>query len=284
MVERLTATDGLDLDLWRTLPKGLPRGSVLMLHGIQSHAGWYEATRNALAEAGWEVGFLDRRGSGRQTEGRGDAPSWQQLVSDVGVALENLIARPRVLAGISWGAKTALGAAHAHPERVDGLVLLAPGLCPLVTLPLGKRLQILFTRLGSPKALFDIPLNDPALFTDNPRWLAFLAQDPLSLHQATARFLLESTRLDAWLASLRWTVPTLVQLAGRERIIDNIATRRWVRSRLRGPRKIVEYPRAFHTLEFESDDLWRGDLLSWMNALPKNKNPPIYWPGTENAS
>lgn len=284
MLERLNATDGWALDLWRTRPSGAPKGSVLLLHGIQSHAGWYEATRHALAEAGWEVGFLDRRGSGRQTEGRGDAPSWQQLVSDVGVALESLAARPRVLAGISWGAKTALGAAHALPERVDGLVLLAPGLCPLVTLPLAKRLQVLFTRLLHPGAAFDIPLNDPALFTDNPRWLDFLANDPLSLHQATARFLLESARLDAWLASQRWTIPALVQLAGRERIIDNIATRRWVRERLKGPRKIVEYPRAFHTLEFESDDSWRTDLLGWMNALSKNENYPNHLPRTENAS
>ena len=267
MVERLIASDGRDLDLWCTRAQGEPKGSVLLLHGIQSHAGWYGATRNALAEAGWEVGFLDRRGSGRQTEGRGDAPSWQQLVSDIGVALECLPNRPRILVGISWGAKTALAAAHAHPELVDGLVLLAPGLCPLVILPLAKRLQILFTRLWSPKALFDIPLNDPALFTDNPRWLEFLAEDPLSLHRATARFLLESARLDAWLSPRRWTVPTLVQLAGREKIIDNIATRRWARRRFKGPRKIVEYPRAFHTLEFEADDSWRKDLLAWLDSI-----------------
>jgi alpha-beta hydrolase superfamily lysophospholipase len=97
--------------------------------------------------------------------------------------------------------------------------------------------------------------------------LEFLAEDPLSLHRATARFLLESTRLDAWLASQRWMVPTLIQLAGRERIIDNIATRRWVRRHFKGPRKIEEYPRAFHTLEFESDDSWRKDLLAWLDSI-----------------
>lgn len=269
MLERLTATDSLPLDLWRNSPRGDPKGSILLLHGIQSHAGWYESTRKALAEAGWDVGFLDRRGSGHQTHGRGDAPSWQQLVSDIEVAINCFPARPRVLAGISWGAKTALAAAHAHADLVDGLVLLAPGLCPLVTLPVAKRLQILFLRLWDPKALFDIPLNDPALFTDNPRWLDFLEKDPFSLHQATARFLVESARLDTWLAAGRWSVPVLVQLAGRERIIDNIATRRWIRRRLTGPRKILEYPRAFHTLEFENDDSWRRDLMSWIGAVGK---------------
>ena len=81
------------------------------------------------------------------------------------------------------------------------------------------------------------------------------------------RFLLESARLDGWLSPRRWTVPTLVQLAGREKIIDNIATRRWVRRRFKGPRKIVEYPRAFHTLEFEADDSWRRDLLGWLDSI-----------------
>lgn len=269
MLERLVATDGWPLDLWKTHPGSNPRGSVLLLHGIQSHAGWYEATRQALADAGWEVGFLDRRGSGGQTAGRGDAPSWRQLVLDIGVALESLQTRPRIIAGISWGAKPALAAAKAFAGNVDAIALLAPGLCPLVTLPLAKRMLILLTRIWDPTALFDIPLSDPTLFTESPRWLEFLASDPLSLHKATARFLVESARLDSWLAWRRWDLPMLVQLAGRERIIDNIATRRWLRKRVLGPRKIMEYPRAFHTLEFEFDETWRRDLLDWLGRVTR---------------
>ena len=265
----LTATDGRPLELWRDRPLGTPVGSVLMLHGIQSHAGWYESSRKALALAGWDTAMLDRRGSGRQTEGRGDTPSWRQLVRDVSVALDALPTRPRVVAGISWGAKLALAVARLHPDKVDGVALLAPGICPLIQVPFLKRLQILLARLVSPRLLFDIPLNNPNMFTNNPHWLEYLRNDSLGLHQATARFLVESVLLDNWLMWGRWKQPFLVQLAGQEKIIDNRLTRHWVRRRASGPLRIFEYPRAFHTLEFEEKDSWRSDFIEWLRELPK---------------
>ena len=52
---------------------GTPRGYVVALHGIQSHSGWYEYSSGRMCEAGFEVRFLDRRGSGENTEDRGHA-------------------------------------------------------------------------------------------------------------------------------------------------------------------------------------------------------------------
>ena len=63
----------------------------------------------------------------------------------------------------------------------------------------GQRLLILLCRLFRPRKLFPIPLSDPDLFTANPNWQAFLRDDPLRLHQATARLLFESVRLDGYL-------------------------------------------------------------------------------------
>jgi alpha-beta hydrolase superfamily lysophospholipase len=265
----LIATDGRPLELWRDRPVGTPVGSVLLLHGIQSHAGWYANSRKALASAGWDTAMLDRRGSGHQNEFRGDTPSWRQLVRDVCVALDALPTRPRVVAGISWGAKLALAAARLHPDQIDGVALLAPGLCPLVQVPFLKRMKILLTRIIRPTSLFDIPLNDPNMFTNNPHWLEYLTKDSLGLHQATARFLVESVLLDNWLVWGRWKLPVLVQLAGYEKIIDNRLTRHWVRRRTSGPTRILEYPRACHTLEFEHDSSWRTDFIKWLEELRK---------------
>ena len=50
------------------------------MHGIQSHAGWYEHSCRRLSEVGFAVSFLDRRGSGQNTEGRGDTPSFRRLL------------------------------------------------------------------------------------------------------------------------------------------------------------------------------------------------------------
>src|SRR6185436_18445788 len=103
---------------------------------------------------------------------------------------------PVFLAGISWGGKLAVALERRHPGLVDGLILLCPGFFPKVRAPLLERMRVFFTRLIRPRTLFPIPLNDPELFTTTPRWLDFLRSDPLSLHQATSRFMIESARLD----------------------------------------------------------------------------------------
>ena len=118
---------------------------------------------------------------------------------------------PVFLSSVSWGGKIAVALERRHPGLVDGLILLCPGFFPKIQPPLGERIRTFFARLIRPKTLFPIPLNDPELFTATPRWLDFLRGDPLSLHQATARFMIESARLDAY---LRFTpkyvhVPTL---------------------------------------------------------------------------
>ena len=56
----------------------------------------------------------------------------------------------------------------------------------------------------------------------------------------------------------------LLLLAGRDRIIDNDQTRRFV-ERFAGPKEIVEYPEAHHTLEFEPDpERHIRDLVRWL--------------------
>ena len=51
--------------LWKANPS---RAAVLFLHGIQSHAGWYDLSASRLAQAGFTVLQPDRRGSGSVPE------------------------------------------------------------------------------------------------------------------------------------------------------------------------------------------------------------------------
>ncbi len=250
------------------------RGEVVCLHGIQSHAGWYEWSCTRLAEAGWSVSFLDRRGSGRNEQARGDAPGFRRLMRDVAEFLQLLRqrspGRPVVLLAISWGGKLAVGLQRRYPGLNEALALLCPGFFARVGPTLSQKLQVLWARLVRPTRLFPIPLNDPELFTSNPRWLDFLRHDPLALHQATARLLLESRRLDFYLrlAAPYVRVPSLVMLAGQDRIVDNQRIRRLVK-RFPGPCTIIEYPEAHHTLEFEPrPEVFAGDLLAWLDQVP----------------
>jgi alpha-beta hydrolase superfamily lysophospholipase len=248
-----------------------PPTGVVCIHGIQSHAGWYEYSCSRLSRAGFAVWFLDRRGAGMNERDRGDAPSFRRLLDDLAEFLRDLRTREMesktFLVAISWGGKLAAALQRRHPVLTDGLALLCPGFCARVRPSLGERLSILWARLASPRRLFPIPLSDPALFTATPRWQQFLRDDPLRLRQATARLLIESARLDGYLHVVPAHVraPVLLLLAEHDRIIDNAATRRFV-DRFASPQKeVIEYAGAHHTLEFEPDpDRYLDDLQRWL--------------------
>lgn len=253
--------------------QGQIRGDVVCIHGIQSHAGWYESSSLVLAQSGYNVTFLERRGSGQNQKDRGDTPGFRRLLADVKEFLTELQQRrfgtPIVLMGISWGGKIAQATEGRYPGLIDGLALLCPGFCPRVSPTLFDRLAILRSRLLHPQRLFEVPLNEPELFTSTPHWIEYLRKDPVALRQATARFFLESVRLDQYLRFLARPVrvPTLLLLAGQDRIIDNHRTRQFLR-RCRGPLSIIEYPDAHHTLEFEpKPEVYLGDIRYWLGSI-----------------
>jgi alpha-beta hydrolase superfamily lysophospholipase len=271
-----TASDGYAWRYRHYEPSSAPRARVVCVHGIQSHGGWYECSSTRLCQAGYAVYFLDRRGSGLNEQARGDTPGFQRLLDDLAEFLRSpTIAdaagprRPAFLLAISWGGKLAVALQRAHPGLVDGLVLLCPGLFPRIRPSLFSRLAILASWLVAPSRLFPIPLNNPDLFTATPRWRDFIRNDPLALRQATARFLIESVRLDRYVKSVarNVTVPALLLLAGQDRIIRNDRTRTFVESFAHPDKMILTYPAAHHTLEFEPDpERFLGDVLRWLEA------------------
>ena len=277
-IEEHRAGDGYGWKYRKYHPIGTPRAVVTFIHGIQSHAGWYEYSCQQLSQAGYQVYFVDRRGSGMNTEARGDAPSFRRLLDDLAEFLTALprtvprghtVARmPVFLGAISWGSKLAVALERRHPALVDGLMLLCPGFFPKVRPSLWERIGIFFSRLFRPRKKYPIPLNDPELFTASPRWQQFLRDDPLRLHHATARLFLESLRLDYYLSfTTKYVhVPVLVLLAEHDRIIRNDKTRAFVDRFATPDKQIIEYPGAHHTLEFEPDpNVFIGDMRSWLD-------------------
>lgn len=264
------ASDGYAFYARHYRASGTPRARLVFVHGIRSHGGWYVRSCRALAERGFDVHFLDRRGAGLNTAHRGDAPEFRRLLDDVAEYVQRLRSEkafvPVFVCGISWGGKLAVGLPYRKPNLVDGLVLLCPGLVPKVAPPLPQRARIAVARVFRPWKFFPIPLNEPELFTASPEWRAYIDTEPHGLRAATSRFLFSSFSLDIYLkrAAKRVTVPTLLALAEHDRIIDNARTAEYV-ARFPGPREVVTYPGAHHTLEFEPDGHpWLGDVAHWI--------------------
>jgi alpha-beta hydrolase superfamily lysophospholipase len=269
------ASDGYPIltTIWPAI--GERRGFVVVLHGVQSHAGWYRGLGRRLAEGGYDAVFPDRRGSGGNSLDRGHADSARRLLLDQIELLESIRResmssgsdRPSwiAVAGISWGGKIATLLAAQRPDLVDYLALICPGLTPRVGVSPREKLEIAAAGLFRPRKKFAIPLADPALFTASETGRAFIAEDPLSLREATASLLIASARIDHEVrgAARRIRRPVLLMLAGKDRIIDNSKIKKYFDMIASDDKTLIEYPEAHHTLEFEADPwVYAADLVA----------------------
>lgn len=268
-----TTTDGYPIHVAVWPVEGEPKGRVVVLHGVQSHGGWYHRLGRTLAGLGYETHFPDRRGSGANARDRGHTPSAQRLLDDIQEYLQQLrddgSGRPIALAGISWGGKLAVLTAADRPSLVDGLALICPGLHPRVGVSAGERLRIAWAFFTNKYKRFPVPLSDPALFTASPDGQAFIAADPLGVREATAALLAASTFIDRRVRRTprRIHQPALLMLAGHDRIVNNERTADYFRSLASPNKRVVEYPEGHHTLEFDPDPArYALDLGAWLDT------------------
>ena len=268
------ASDGrrLAYRYWRSVPAEC-RGVVLAAHGIQSHSGWYGYSSRRLSEAGFAVYFADRRGAGLNGRDRGHALHGLQLVHDLRTLRAEVLSRhgetvPLHLLGLSWGAKIAAASAALFPEEYASLVLLYPGLYPLLQPTRLQRFQLGLARTFEiVRRHIPIPLDDPALFTDDVGYQDLIAEDPLALHAVSSSFLNAGRDLDEVIAGKlsHFRRRLLVMLAGGDQIINNDETKRRLGEMRLPGLEVKEWPGARHTLEFarEREEIL-GELVRWV--------------------
>lgn len=232
-----------------------PRAIVVLNHGIQSHAGWFEATSRDLATLGFDVWFADRRGSGQNQSQRGHVRGAGRLLEDVHQIV--LVARavspnlPVIMGGLCWGGKIAAAAAADDCIPTDAMLLLYPGLFQRIRGKLGDRIKLHVGRfLGASKRTVPLPLPE-SLFTHNPNWQQFIRDDQLTLREISVGSLFAARELDRLRPPNQISCPTLILLAGDDAIVHNRKVIRWAR-RLHGPSKTITYDRVAHVLEFET--------------------------------
>jgi alpha-beta hydrolase superfamily lysophospholipase len=115
-----------------------------------------------------------------------------------------------------------------------------------------------------------IPLQDPALFTSAKTGRQYIASDPLALWKITLRFACENLKLAAYARERPREIraPTLAMLAGQDPIVQNDRVREFVDCLGHERRRVIEYPGASHTLEFEPDPAaYFRDLAAWCHEI-----------------
>jgi lysophospholipase len=285
--EELAVVDGA-LHVEHFSPRGASAGSVVFVHGFDAHCGLYRALGTTLAAQGYAATLYDGRGHGRSTGRRGHIARFEQYGADLAAVVERARTRhptgPLIALGHSQGGTVVLDAAIRGAVQPDRMILAAPWLGLVMAVPWWKRAASpLFDRLWP-----TLSLNNGLQAADisrNPVLAKIRAEDPLIHHVASARWFEEVLRTQARIRAdvAPLGIPTLVLVAGQDRIVSSEATLAFARAA--GPAVAVRrYEAAYHDLFIEPEqDEVMADIVAWLRAPvvpgPDLDRAPLGLPG-----
>lgn len=271
-IERVTTSDGYALTYRAWRPASQQRATLVLLNGIMSHSGWFFPLVDDLVEAGYAVIGADRRGSGLNEEARGDAPSAKAIINDALTIIDDSVptGHPLVIVGWCWGSVLALNLVRPLGERLNGLMLVAPGLFPTErVVQASLESQAAAAGAAQDEAVVETPISE-TMFTHGPYLDAFVRPDPLKLLRLTPRFLAQTKKLGmgAVMALPKLSLPTLVLLADKDEATDNADADAGLAKASAAAITRRTAPGA-HGMQFDAPDVVTSAMLSFMNTLLK---------------
>jgi len=269
-------------------PRGSPAGVIVFVHGFDAHCGLYRALGATLAAQGYAVVLYDGRGHGRSTGRRGHIARFEQYGADLAAVVTHArgtFPGPLTVMGHSQGGLVVLDAVIREAVAAERMILAAPWLGLAMPVPWFKKaLSPAFGRLW-PTLTMGNGLR-AADISRNPELEEIRAHDPLIHHVATARWFEEVLRTQLRIRTSPPTLrlPTLVLVAGQDRIVSSAATLTFIQTA--GPAVAVRrYEAAYHDLFIEPEqDQVVADILAWLRAPPAAgvdlDRAPLAVPGT----
>src|SRR5882724_172442 len=242
--ETAVAADGLRLHVERFVPATPPLGALVVVHGFSAHVGNFRHVGQACAQAGLATTLFDNRGHGRSQGRRGHVNRFADFVADLDLIIAGARALwpaiPLSLAGHSHGALVSLAylmepgdrsGRLTQPAEVRTLACAAPFFALRMKVPAFKR--ALAKPLGAvwPTLAMGNGIN-AAEISRTPAVQAGFDTDPLIHHVATSRWFNEVRATQAWALSAAHDLktPTLILMAGDDRLVSNEATLAFARS------------------------------------------------------
>jgi alpha-beta hydrolase superfamily lysophospholipase len=262
---------GLRLHVEHFRPPAPAQLSLVTVHGFSAHCGLYRHVGAALAARGIAVTAFDCRGHGRSDGRRGHVEAFDDFVADLGEVVAWARQRepglPWAVLGHSLGGTIALAfaLADARADRPAALVLVAPWLKLRMKVPAPKRLAANLLARVLPTLSLANGLRAEEI-SRNPEVRAGFYQDPLVHHTASAGWFMATLRAQAYVRTHaeQLGVPTLMLLAGDDRIVANDANLAFARS-AGATVEVRTYDGLYHELYLEPEaERVIADIGGWL--------------------
>jgi alpha-beta hydrolase superfamily lysophospholipase len=252
------------------LPAGQARGSVVLMHGLGEHSGRYRHLAGFFNECGLSVRTYDHRGHGRSQGKRGDVINGDPMLQDAEIIVDDFSARysaPPFLFGHSMGGLFAARFALARLSPLRGLILSSPALSLRLSAFQAKMLKVLHKlapSLGVPNGV------SPSFLSHDAKIVAAYKADPLVHRRISARLLRSMLSSIAYCQSHAnsLTIPTLMLVAGDDRLVDADGSRQFFAQTPPGLAEMHIYDGMYHEI-FNELDAQRPlrDLKTWLEEV-----------------
>jgi acylglycerol lipase len=222
--------DGLSLHVACWQPEGEPVGVICLVHGLGEHSARYAHLGGFLAQNGYALFAFDLRGHGKSGGPRGHAPTYDAVMDDVAVALNETSKRfpnrPLFLYGHSLGANLALNYVLRRKPILSGVIATGSLLRtafkpPAATLFLGKVMYRVQPRLTLANSI------DRQALARDPEVVRAYTADPLVHNRLSVRFGMDFMAAGEWALAhaAEWSLPLLLMHGGADRITSLPASR-----------------------------------------------------------
>jgi len=251
-------------------PDGKVKAAVALVHGLGEHSGRYPLLVEMLPAAGYAINAYDLRGHGKTGGPRLYAPSFDRLMEDIDLHLEQTRKRfpglPVFLYGHSLGGEQVLYYSLRRSPSVAGVIstspLLAPG-TPLspVKMTAGKILARVL-----PKVIITTEVPWESLSRD-PSVIDWTKSDPIFQEGVSTRLGAEILRAQDWICRQeKFPLPLLVLQGTADRHVSPQKTIEFAK-KITGEVTLKIFEGGRHELHNDLDRAKVAEIvLEWMGT------------------